>query len=83
MSGLSLSALVQDFFFNKVLLLLVFPCGSALKNPPVMWETWVRSLGWEDPQEKEKASIFWPGEFHGPYRPWGRKELLVVVVVSL
>ena len=19
------------------------------KNPPVMWETWVRSLGWEDP----------------------------------
>ena len=24
-----------------------------LKNPPVMQETWVRSLGWEDPLEKE------------------------------
>ena len=21
------------------------------KNPPAMWETWVRSLGWEDPLE--------------------------------
>ena len=26
------------------------------KNPPVMWETWVRSLGWEDPLEKGKAT---------------------------
>ena len=24
-----------------------------IKNPPAMWETWVRSLGWEDPLEKE------------------------------
>ena len=23
-----------------------------VENPPVMWETWVRSLGWEDPQEE-------------------------------
>ena len=22
-----------------------FPCGSAVKNLPAMWETWVRSLG--------------------------------------
>ena len=21
-----------------------------VKNPPAMWETWVRYLGWEDPQ---------------------------------
>ena len=26
------------------------------KNPPAMWETWVRSLGWEDPLEKGKAT---------------------------
>ena len=24
-----------------------------VKNPPAMQETWVRSLGWEDPLEKE------------------------------
>ena len=42
-----------------------------------MWETWVRSLSWEDPLEKGKATHFsiWPGEFHGLYRPQGRKEL--------
>ena len=42
-----------------------------------MWETWVQSLGWEVPLEKGKTthSIFWPGEFHGLYSPWGHKEL--------
>ena len=51
--------------------------SQLVKNLPVMRETWVQSLGWEDPLEKGKAthSIFWPGEFHGLYRPWGRKEL--------
>ena len=27
-----------------------------LKNLPTVWETWVRSLGWEDPLEKEMAA---------------------------
>ena len=27
-----------------------------VKNPPAMQETWVRSLGWEDPMEKEMAT---------------------------
>ena len=27
-----------------------------VKNPPAMWETWIRSLGWEDPLEKGKAA---------------------------
>ena len=26
-----------------------------VKNPPAMQETWVQSLGWEDPLEKGKA----------------------------
>ena len=28
---------------------------QMVKNPPTMWETWVQSLGWEDPLEKEMA----------------------------
>ena len=28
---------------------------QLVKSPPAMWETWVQSLGWEDPLEKEKA----------------------------
>ena len=35
---------------------LPFPCGSAGKKSPAVWETWVRSLGWEDPLEKWKAT---------------------------
>ena len=26
------------------------------KNPPAMRETWVRSLGWDDPLEKGKVT---------------------------
>ena len=33
-----------------------FPCAQLVKNPPAMQETWVRSLGWEDPLEKGKAA---------------------------
>ena len=29
---------------------------QLVKNPPAMQETWVQSLGWEDPLEKEKAT---------------------------
>ena len=30
--------------------------AQLIKNPPAMQETWVRSLGWEDPLEKGKAT---------------------------
>ena len=30
--------------------------AQLLKNLPAMWETWVQSLGWEDPLEKGKAT---------------------------
>ena len=47
-----------------------------VKNPLAMWEVSVQSLGWEDPLEKGKVPtpVFWPGEFHGLYSPWGPKE---------
>ena len=35
-----------------------FPGGSVVKNLPAMQETWVRSLGWEDPLEEEMATHF-------------------------
>ena len=30
--------------------------AQMVKNPPATWETWVRSLGWEDSLEKEMAT---------------------------
>ena len=32
--------------------------AQTVKNPPAMRETWVRSLGWEDPMEEGMASHF-------------------------
>ena len=65
-------------------MLTCVPDGSTVKNPPAvqeMEEMWIRSLGWEDPQEEEMATttVFLPGEFHeqrrlAGYSPWGHKE---------
>ena len=30
--------------------------AQVVKNLPAMWETWVRSLGWEDPLEMEMTT---------------------------
>ena len=32
------------------------PVAQTIKRLPTMWETRVRSLGWEDPLEKEMAT---------------------------
>ena len=33
-----------------------FPGGSAIKNPPTKQETWIRSLGQDETLEKEMAT---------------------------
>ena len=32
------------------------PVAQTIKNLPVTWETWLLSLGWEDPLEKGMAT---------------------------
>ena len=46
---------------------MVFPDGSAIKNPPANAGDRVLSLGREDPLEKEMVthSSILPGKFHG------------------
>ena len=58
--------------------------AQMIRNLPTIQETWVWSLGWEDPLEKEwlPTPVFLPGEFHGPrswvvYSPQVRKELVM------
>ena len=53
-----------------------------VKNPPAMQETWVQSLGQEDPWRRERLPnpVFLPGEFSeqrslAGYSPWDQKEL--------
>ena len=62
-----------------------FPGGSVGKNPPAMWrpgfDPWVGKI----PLEKGTATtpVFWPGEFHGLYSPWGHKESDMTEQLSL
>ena len=65
----------------KILLSLEqgFPMAQLVKNPPAMRETWVRSLGWEDPLEKGKAThssiLAWRIPWNSPWNsPWSHKE---------
>ena len=58
------------------------PVAQTAEHLPAMWETQVRSLGQEDPLEKEMepTPVLLPGKFHGwrclvGNSPWGRKEL--------
>ena len=50
--------------------------AQTVKNPPAMWETWVQSLGWEDPLEEGMAThssnLAWRSLMG--CSPWGRKE---------
>ena len=41
--------------------------AQLVKNLLAMPDTWVRSLGWEDPWRRESlpTPVFWPGEFRG------------------
>ena len=37
-----------------------------------MFNPWVGKIPWK--RERLPTPVFWPGEFHGLYSPWGRKE---------
>ena len=41
---------------GKVLHVWASLVAQTLKNPPAMWETWLQSLGWEDPLEEGMAT---------------------------
>ena len=49
--------------------------AQLVKNLPAEWETWVCSLGWEDPLEKGKATHFsilaWRTQVYYASRPRG------------
>ena len=57
--------------------------AQMVKNMPAMWETWVRSLGWEDPLEESMAThsstvawkipmdrAAWRATVHGVAKSW-------------
>ena len=66
--------ILVDDFINSSLYVLIWTCLGSDDNLPAMQETWVRSLGWEDPLEKRMVTasgilawrIPWTEEPGGP-----------------
>ena len=49
------------------------PVAQLVKNLPAMWrpgfDPWVRKIPWRS--GRLPTPVFWPGEFHELYSPWG------------
>ena len=63
---MSESRIMTHLFFNNLFTLYLYLdreekrpplMAQMVKNPPAMWGTWVRSLGWEDPLEEDMATL--------------------------
>ena len=63
-------------FWSRFYAYRAFLTAQLVKNLPAMWETWVQTLGWEDPLEKGKAThssvLAWriPCCGHGVTKSW-------------
>ena len=59
----------------------VFLVAQMVKDLPALWETWVQSLGWEDPPGGGHGNPLQDSCLENPhgqrsqvgYSPWGRK----------
>ena len=59
--------------------------AQLVKKPPAMRKSgsnpWVAKIPWR--RERIPTPVFWPGEFHGLYSPWGCKESDTIEELSL
>ena len=68
---------LSDLMFTFTFTFKASLIAPLLKNLPAMQETPVIFLIGKIPWRREwlPTPVFWPGEFHGLYSPWGHKEL--------
>ena len=57
--------------------------AQLVKTTPIVWKTWVQSLGWKDPLEKEKATHSTILAWKIPWTVWVHKELDMTEWLSL
>ena len=63
--------MIQNWYPS--LLITGFPDSSAGKESSYnTGDSWVGKISWR--RERLPTPIFWPGEFHALYSPWGHKE---------
>ena len=83
---------LSPFTIQRIIFVYVYtlPWWLRQERTPAMWETWVRSLGWEDPLEEGMPTycslLAWRiphGQRSLPgYSPWGHKESVMTEQLS-
>ena len=66
-----------EWFSNNLVKFCASLMAQLVKNPPAMQETWVDSWVGKIPWRRERlpTPVSLPGEFHGPYSPWGSQRV--------
>ena len=80
-----------SLFSYDICLFEGFPGAQMVKNLPAVWETWVQSLGWEDPLDEGMEALLHYSCLENPhgqrslvdYRPWGHKESGVTKTIHI
>ena len=66
---------LSNFTYNKSSIGYAFLVAQLVKNHLPCWRSgfhpWVGKIPWR--REQLPTPVFWPGEFHGLYSPWGHK----------
>ena len=63
-----------------------FPGSSAGKESACMcgrpeFNPWVGKVSWR--RERLPTPVFWPGEFHGLYSPWGSQRVTKILILII
>ena len=74
------------FLVKKIKSFLVYICCDSVGKESLPcgrpgFDPWVGKIPWR--RERLPTPVFWPGEFHGLYSPWGLKELDTIKQLSL
>ena len=72
-----LKSLSHVVFQLAPLCFMGFPCGLTLEESACScrrpgFNPWIGKIPWR--RERLPTPVFWPGELHGLYGPWGHKE---------
>ena len=85
MLRVSYTSITNLYLYNCVFLYMGFTGGSDsrvhLQCGRPGFDSWVGKIPWG--RERLPTPVFWPGEFHRLYSPWGHKESNMTEQLSL
>ena len=73
--------ILNDSIYRRYLEELTASLVAQLQCGRCGFDLWLGKIPWR--RERLPTPVFWPGEFHGLYSPWGRKEWNMTQRLSL